>query len=351
MEKKMKNMNNFSNQTRREFLKGVTIAGSTVYLGIGGIFALPKSYKVKPYSNPEFEYKFRTVSVEHIKELKRWFEKLEKEKRLSINKIFRDFIGRFQFNPDEILPGAKSIVIISVYLKNGSIIFNHKGKKIEIFVPSGYFNPGLTLDTIKPWILDDITKNPDTKYEPRTNLPIKTLAVRSGLADYGKNNIAYIDGFGSFHRMVCAYTDQELEDNWRPLNMLHLCKGCSICIKECPTKCITDNNFMINIDKCIPLYNEKPAALPEWIPSDVHHTMIGCLKCQYTCPANEARIKDIEILAEITEEETEFLLSEKSDQIIHNRLIEKLKMFRTARNLDHFRRNFKLAFANIFPKS
>jgi len=49
----------------------------------------------------------------------------------------------------------------------------------------------------------------------QTNLPLKTLAVRSGLAKYGRNNITYIDGMGSFYRLVAYYTDiPPQENNW-----------------------------------------------------------------------------------------------------------------------------------------
>ena len=41
----------------------------------------------------------------------------------------------------------------------------------------------------------------------RAILPMKLLAVRSGLAKYGKNNICYINGIGSFTRLEAFYTD------------------------------------------------------------------------------------------------------------------------------------------------
>ncbi|MEE9378294.1 MAG: hypothetical protein V3V33_09695 [Candidatus Lokiarchaeia archaeon] len=44
-------------------------------------------------------------------------------------------------------------------------------------------------------------------------LPQKTLAVRSGLAEYGRNNITYIPGMGSFHRLTTLYSDFPTEED------------------------------------------------------------------------------------------------------------------------------------------
>ena len=41
----------------------------------------------------------------------------------------------------------------------------------------------------------------------KTCLPLKTLAVRSGLAKYGRNNISYVPGLGSFHQLAAFFSD------------------------------------------------------------------------------------------------------------------------------------------------
>lgn len=47
----------------------------------------------------------------------------------------------------------------------------------------------------------------------KTALPLKTLATRSGLASYGRNNITYVGKFGSFHRLTAFYTDYLFADD------------------------------------------------------------------------------------------------------------------------------------------
>ena len=116
---------------------------------------------------------------------------------------------------------------------------------------------------------------------------MKQLAVRSGLAAYGRNNITYIDGFGSFHQLQAFYTDQPLEVHWGKLQMYRLCKGCRICLDDCPTGAIRSSDFVIDPARCITLFNEYPDPLPAWIPASAHNALVGCLRCQLTCPGNE----------------------------------------------------------------
>ncbi len=338
------------NPTRRDFLKKITIAGSTFYLGMGGIFARAESNIFKADQTDIFEYKYKTFSVDHLDEVKKWIDKLRDEDRISNNKTFRSYI-EFDFDAEKVLPGVKSVIIASLKQNTGVVVFNYKGKQVRILIPTGgYFYTGKSFENLKVKIMDDIIKDPSKKIDENVPLPYKTLAVRSGLADYGKNNITYVDGHGSYHQLYCFYTDKELEDNWRPLNMLRQCKGCTICIKECPTKCFREDNFTIDVNECITLYNETTEPFPDFVPANAHNTLVGCLKCQAPCPANETRINDLDILAELSEDETEFLLGDTADKEVHDKIIKKLERYPSAKNLNYFRRNFKLAFANLVDK-
>lgn len=47
-------------------------------------------------------------------------------------------------------------------------------------------------------------------------LPLKSLAAHSGLAVYGRNNICYVPGMGSFLELVGLYSDLPCsEDTWQ----------------------------------------------------------------------------------------------------------------------------------------
>lgn len=59
-------------------------------------------------------------------------------------------------------------------------------------------------------------------------LPQKLLAARSGLARYGKNNIAYVPKFGSHHILVSYYSSLPcVEETWTEPLMLDACRRCT----------------------------------------------------------------------------------------------------------------------------
>jgi len=339
---------NPSGQTRRDFFKMLILTGAALSLARTNLFA-GASKIVREGRSPDFKYQYRTFSVEHLAEVKAWFEKLKKDGNLSVNKTFQSYIGGFNFDPRAIMIGARSFIIISIPQKLQSIIFHHHGKKYDVRIPTGYTDDGLTGDMIKARIRKDIICDPSKKLKGRIRMPLKTLSVKSGLAKYGKNNITYVDGYGSFHMLIGLYTDKVLEDNWGPLRTLRECKGCSICKKECPTQCIRDSSFVIDVGHCVTLYNELPDPLPDWIKPNAHNALVGCLKCQYDCPANADGIKNIEKIAELDEEETDFVLNQGKDKEFHKKIIQKLKPFPSAEDLAYFSRNLRLVMANMQP--
>jgi epoxyqueuosine reductase len=142
-------------------------------------------------------------------------------------------------------------------------------------------------------------------------LPKKLLAVRSGLAAYGKNNITYVPEMGSFHGLVAAYSDLPApEDNWRPAQMLEACQKCSACLRHCPTDAITSDRFLLHAERCITYHNEKPSEVPfpAWMDPFWHNCLVGCLHCQRVCPQNREMWQWVQDGAEFSQEETALLL-------------------------------------------
>jgi len=340
----MKNDQSIETNSRREFIKKLALTSTVAMFGFGGIFKIANARTM--FSDPkDFEYKFSTVSVKHVPEIKEWLEKLNKEGKLSDNETYRSYID-FEYEPYKKIPNAKSIIIISIPQRIEKLICHKGDQQIEIMIPTGYLADGISDYMVKRRLMDEIIQD-QTKQLEWSGLPLKTLAVRSGLAKYGKNNISYVNKYGSNHQLLGYYTDMELADNWSSLKLLRECKGCTICIKGCPNNCFKEDNFVVDIGRCLTLYNETSQDIPEFMDPKIHHTLVGCLKCQWDCPANEKSIQQIDILAELNNEETEFLLGESKDEAMHKVIIEKLKRFGNAKNLPYFRRNFKLAINGI----
>ena len=63
---------------------------------------------------------------------------------------------------------------------------------------------------------------------------------------------------GSFFSFHAYLTDRVFEeDHWSDLsNLLGSANHCSICIDACPTSAISPDRFVIDVSRCIPLYNE-----------------------------------------------------------------------------------------------
>ncbi len=336
----MKSQAKVEGRTRREFLKRAGYMGALMCLAGGKLFSLRKAgLGMEPDTTTALRY--RTVSVEHIPELKAWMDQLDKAGKLTANKTWRRYINSFQYAPPQAMPRARSLIVMSTPLKISRISFDLGGKKHTVMIPCGYVDDGLTLADYQNLLYAGGVVAKGGKLE-RAKLPLKQLAVRSGLATYGKNSITFVEGYGSFHQLLAFYSEQSLEDHWDRLKMLRLCKGCSICMKECPTRAIRENDFVIDPAKCISLYNELPDPLPDWIPVGAHNSLVGCLKCQFTCPGDEDVIKEQWDLGEVSEAETALLLENRTDADTERSLRAKLQRISGGDDLAYIARNLKL---------
>ena len=283
-------------------------------------------------TNLDFFYKHKTISVIHLNELQKDIDKLRNSGKLSDNEVYRSYIDTKKFEIPENIPNAKSVIIIAVFGKLGLVNFNVDGIKHEAMVPPNYYDDGLEIEDLENIILKKIINQPGYKIEYTNKLHLKLLAVRSGLGKYGRNNICYVDKMGSLLALYAFFTDfQFKEDNWSEIRMMDQCENCTICIKTCPTGAIPepkDENFVINVNKCIPVYNEIRGIIPDWIPSEAHNSLIGCMKCQLPCPGNRDAIKITEGFEDISERETKMILDGITDEKMVKSISEKLKMFK-----------------------
>lgn len=118
----------------------------------------------------------------------------------------------------------------------------------------------------------------------------KNVASRLGLVRYGRNNITYAPGIGSYLQLCAYLTDAALpvDPAWRGEDpaLLEECGRCGVCEAVCPTGAIDGQRVLLHADRCLTLANETEGAWPSWVDPAAHHTLIGCLACQECCPAN-----------------------------------------------------------------
>ncbi len=299
--------------------------------------------------NINFKYRYKTVSIEHLPEMQEDIDKLRREGKLSDNETYRSYIDSKKFEIPETLTNAKSIVIIAIFSKPALINFHLDGKTHEVIVPPNYYDDGTTFEDFEKLILHEIIKEAGYKAEYTNKLHVKLLAVRSGLGKYGRNNICYVDDWGSMINLFAYFTDYKFEeDHWTEMKMMDQCQKCSICRNKCLTDAIpnlADGGFVINAGNCISVYNEIEGIIPDWVPSNAHNALMGCMRCQEECPVNMKVINIKERLEDITEEETKMILNGTFDEKLASSISKKLKMFPPSKANDYIpviKRNLEL---------
>jgi len=263
----------------------------------------------------------KTASVKHIDELEKEIARL-KELSLLNEQFYSENLYWLDFDYKNTMHDAESILVISKPQFTTLLHFQHKGKNFCIPLPPTYVY-SREINNVEKTLLNILSPyNYNIKI---TALPAKLLAVRTGLGMYGKNNICYVNGVGSFHRIFTFYSNMPLvEDNWHEIKILPECSKCGICIKACPTKCIDSRRFLIHADKCITNINEKEGDFPEWLDKNWHNSIVGCMRCQTVCPQNRDFIGKVEDEVTFAAEETSMILESVPFNLLPNSLAQKL---------------------------
>ncbi len=251
-------------------------------------------------------WKGQMVPIDHLSDLRHAIIG-RKELGQIDEKLYREQLSFFSFDRPAELPGARSILIVAVPTPQMRIYFRWKNRCVPVIVPPTYisYTPRTesTQDVLRVWL------NHEGHHLAKTQLPLKTLAVYSGLAKYGRNNISYVGGMGSFLQLVGGFSDLSCDDDpWQEPKKLDRCESCIACLHNCPTKAISKNRFLLHAENCLTYHNEAAGDFSSWIDPSWHHCLIGCMRCQTTCPENKEVIKWFEDRADFTENETSLFL-------------------------------------------
>jgi len=289
-------------------------------------------------------YRGRIVSIRHLQDLQKEIEG-HRERGVFNEELYQEYLSWFEFKVPESLPEASSLIIIAVPSPQYQAIFKWKGEVRALIIPPTYVRDNETRITVEDHLRSILS--PEGYSVSGAKLPLKLLAVRSGLGQYGKNNICYVSGMGSFLQLVAVYSDMPCqEDTWQDAQVMKRCKSCEACRLKCPTGAIPSDRFLLHEERCITFHNEKQGDVqfPDWVDPSWHNCLIGCLHCQRVCPEDRDFLGRIEGKEEFLEEETSLLLEGVETDKLPATTVEKLKRLDLIQYFDKLPRNLGVFF-------
>jgi epoxyqueuosine reductase len=290
-------------------------------------------------------YVGRVVSIRHLDDLREGIAAFYRDGAFDAE-FYQERLAWFDFTPPAALPEARSLIVAAVKQPQVRVTFTWQGRPVSAIVPPTYLHgqeadrqlQDCLVEALAPWGYRAVP----------AALPEKLLAVRSGLAAYGRNNITYVAGLGSFHRPAAFYSDLPCDEDapWQPVRMLERCTDCRACLRRCPTGAIVEERFLLHAERCIVYHNEKPGAVPfpDWLKPAWHNCLVGCMHCQAICPENKAVVGWVEDGPAFSAEETALLMAGTPPDQLPAALAHKLREGDLLDMLDILPRNMKALF-------
>ena len=270
-------------------------------------------------------YRSQIVAIHHVRDLQEDLEGSLHQDLLN-QEVYQEHLSGLSFQPPDSLPGARSIIVVAVPQPRTRFTFTWRGQPLVLDVPPTYLHWREAKEHVRALVAAIL--NPHGYGVAPAALPEKLLVVRSGLGAYGRNNISYVPGLGSFHRPVALYSDVPCPaDDWHDRRTLERCQSCVACQHGCPTGAIPADRFLLCAGRCLTFHNERPTDVPfpSWVDPAWHNCLVGCLHCQQVCPENRAVWPWVVEGAAFTEEETALLQEGVPLDQLPAPTIEKLK--------------------------
>ena len=243
------------------------------------------------------------VPATHLNDLRTDIENFVATQELNGHQKF--IIEHYEYEPQEPKFEVKSVIVTATpHPSFGDAVFEQAGKTRTV-----YYTAGTGGNEPRDYVTKVVTDAGFSLELSGVMLPRKRFAVQAGLCEYGRDNIAYLPGYGSYIAIDAYYTDMPSdEDSWRDVVTADACTKCHTCEAVCPTGAIRPDRFLIDSTLCLCLINEGKEPFPETLPKNAHHAIVGCLRCQYVCPMNEQANKNTFPTVHFTETETARLM-------------------------------------------
>lgn len=232
----------------------------------------------------------------------------------------------------------RSVVLVAVPDRAVRMHFTLGGETFEVLTAPGYLRAP---DPRPSAVIAEILKPFGRSIAP-VSAPLKTLGTISGFSRYGRNNISYVPGFGSFTALAGFVSDVECDDApAQAQEALSHCASCGACRAACPTGAIGDDRFLLRAERCITFWNEKDPSVPfpDWIDPRWHNAFLGCLRCQRVCPENRPHLERYFEGPAFDEATTRLLLSGPAKEELPSEIVPTLEAWRLIDLLAYLPRN------------
>lgn len=239
--------------------------------------------------------------------------------------LYDEYGDYLKFVPPAEVQGATTLIVVAWASPAVKARFHLDTGPLEAVIPPTYISAdgrAKCLDVIRSIL------NPLGYSVARARGPVKLLAVRAGLARYGRNNLAYVPGLGSYARLEAFCTDADLgaqEYTTKGSMLMSSCPPCRNCHHVCPTGCIPYAGTVIDARRCLTHLNENEGEWPEWLDPAAHGCLVGCMRCQEMCPANRYYLRNEPVVAEFDAIETAIILENRPAELLPDNVRAKLR--------------------------
>ncbi|MGB8957405.1 MAG: 4Fe-4S double cluster binding domain-containing protein [Candidatus Aminicenantales bacterium] len=252
----------------------------------------------------------RVVGLDALELVRSRLERLAAEGTLEAGFV-RGSLDGFRYLSGCTVATPRSLVLLALPRPAHLVTFRVGERDIELVLPPTYVKYRPIFDLVRGWFRDDLGL--DSSQADLVNAPLKSLAAAAGLILYGRNNLGYVPGLGSYVQLIGLVTSFNLEPDGELLRIedrrLGACESCRACAKACLTGTIGGDRFLVRAERCLTLFSESNAPFPETISPPSVDCLIGCLKCQEVCPANKGLLRREHTGLVFEGRETEAMLS------------------------------------------
>lgn len=151
-------------------------------------------------------------------------------------------LGWLDDTPDQLDARHRSVIVVAVPRPAHTVTFTLPGGPVQARIPPGKVEASQIIARVKAQLLETFPALAGSLQLIRSGS--KALAGKLGLTAYGRNNLTYIEGIGSFFQLMVFSAEAPCEPRApRELAQMPGCPDCNFCQDQCPTGAIAEDRF------------------------------------------------------------------------------------------------------------